>query len=142
MEELGGFIITKLRPYLKYFIAGGNVCGVGATLLILGAMFSMFTHFMGSNAFTILSVVFIVIGVVVLIIGIALLFKGMNDRKFWLQAHRNDLVDSEPEMSREQPMRRAEVPASDAARFCPICGKSLPNLRNIKFCPTCGEPLV
>ncbi len=132
--------MAKLRPYLKYFIAGGNVCGMGGFLLLLGVLLSLIMRFVGSNVTITMAVVFIIISIIALIIGITLLFKGVNERNIWLQVHRYNQTESESDMPRDQPVRRVESPVN-TGRYCPVCGQPLPDLPHISFCPKCGEPL-
>jgi len=133
--------MPKLRPYLKYLIAGGNVCGMGGTFLILGGMFGMLMLLVGSNILAPMAVVFMVIGIVMLVIGLALLVRGMNERKMWLLGQGNSATDAGQEMPPEQAMPGVESPVHLGSHFCPFCGSPLPNVPNPKFCPKCGESL-
>lgn len=137
---------AQSRPYFKYFIGGGIICAEGGPFLALGLMFAFISYrLIGSNMLRSMGIVFSVIGAISLCIGLPLLYKAVNERKLWLQVHDRHSARESTYLDTDESMERPMIqksPSGIIKRFCPVCGKPLPNLPNIKFCPKCGEDLL
>ncbi len=135
--------MSQQRPYLKYLIAGGVVCGEGGSLLPAGLEFLFMSNILfGSSFLGAMAITFVVIGSVSLCIGLPLLYKGVKERKLWLQNQLTSFSRYRNQVPLERPINQVQQSRDIQRRFCAACGFALPNLQNIKYCPKCGKEIL